>query len=265
MATKCLAPSSRSLVHSVRNIRRIPQQQRRTFLPNPFGSGPQTLTASRTLDYSHETIFDVISDVSSYSSFIPYCQTSTVTKSSNPDPDTKKTYPEEASLTIGFDSAVAEKFHSRIYTIPGTSIEALSGAAESSLPASKTSHHNPRPDTASDPTRSKSVLTHLSTLWTLKPFRYKPPPESAKEPGTQHMNHQETSDLPGQDRTDVSLKIEYQFANPVYGAMSAAAAPKVAEKMIEAFERRVKEVVASRGGAGERGKVGGSNSIAQKE
>jgi coenzyme Q-binding protein COQ10 len=46
--------------------------------------------------------------------------------------------------------------------------------------------------------------------------------------------------------TDVNLVIEYQFANPVYAALSAAAAPKVAEKMIEAFENRVKAVAEGR-------------------
>lgn len=57
------------------------------------------------------------------------------------------------------------------------------------------------------------------------------------------MNHAETSPVPGQEKTEVSLAIEYEFANPMYGALSSAAAPKVAEKMIEAFEKRVKAVV----------------------
>ena len=57
------------------------------------------------------------------------------------------------------------------------------------------------------------------------------------------MNHHETSPVPGQEKTEVSLSIEYQFANPMYAALSSAAAPKVAEKMIEAFEKRVRAVI----------------------
>lgn len=37
----------------------------------------------------------------------------------------------------------------------------------------------------------------------------------------------------------MNLTIEYQFVNPIYNALSAAAAPKVAEKIIGAFEDRV--------------------------
>lgn len=44
-------------------------------------------------------------------------------------------------------------------------------------------------------------------------------------------------------QTEVRLKIEYAFANPLYAALSAAAAPKVADKMIQAFEERVRETM----------------------
>ena len=45
------------------------------------------------------------------------------------------------------------------------------------------------------------------------------------------------------EQTEVSLAIEFQFANPIYGTLSAGAAPKVAEMMIRAFEERVKSVL----------------------
>lgn len=45
------------------------------------------------------------------------------------------------------------------------------------------------------------------------------------------------------EMTEIHLNIEYTFANPVYSTLSAAAAPKVADKMIEAFEKRVKGVM----------------------
>lgn len=49
--------------------------------------------------------------------------------------------------------------------------------------------------------------------------------------------------MPGQERTEVNLVIEFQFSNPLYAALSSAAAPKVADKMIEAFENRVQAVM----------------------
>lgn len=225
MATKTLRPFANAL----RQPQHIPLhrvspsfaavQHQRTFFSNPFASEKQTLTASRILPYPAKVIYDTISDVSSYSAFIPYCQSSVVTKSSKPA-DNGKSYPEEAKLTIGFNGDVSEEFWSRVYCQPERVVEAISGLTESSLQPGEVPHHNARPSADQDPTRNESVLTHLATKWTLQ-----------------------KSDAPGKETTEVNLAIEYQFANPVYGALSAAAAPKVAEKMIEAFENRVKAVV----------------------
>lgn len=225
MAAKTLQPMARNLIQSQTRLPyRTPvslptqHQQRRTFFPNPFASEKQTLTASRTLSYPTSVIYDTISDVSSYSTFIPYCQSSEVTKASRPAAN-GKSYPEEAKLTIGFNSDVSEAFWSRIYCQPEKVVEAVAGLSESALSPEEVPHHNPRPLAQQDPTRNEAVLTQLATTWKLTPRN---------------------------GETDVSLAIEYQFANPLYGALSAAAAPKVAEKMIEAFENRVKDVVAQR-------------------
>jgi hypothetical protein len=48
-----------------------PLQQRRNFLPNPFDSGLQTVSASRTIQHPTTVIYNVISTVSSYSAFVP--------------------------------------------------------------------------------------------------------------------------------------------------------------------------------------------------
>lgn len=220
---KSLRPISASLLASIRSrtayqsafIAFNPQhhQQRRTFLPS-FLSSPQTLNASRTLPYPPSTIYTIISDVASYSKFLPYCQESLVTKTSAAAPN-GKTYPEEAKLTIGFNSDVSEQFWSRIYCVPERVVEAIGGETETALSAAEIEHHNPRPAFEQDPTRNASVLSRLATRWTIKPSG---------------------------EMTEVSLSIEYQFANPMYAALSSAAAPMVADKMIEAFEKRVKDV-----------------------
>jgi coenzyme Q-binding protein COQ10 len=105
-------------------------QQHRTFFPNPFASEKQTLTASRTLPYKASTIYAAISDVASYSKFLPYCQSSTVTKSSNPAAANNTSYPEEAKLSIGFNSDVSEEFWSRVYCVPDRVVEAVSGLTD---------------------------------------------------------------------------------------------------------------------------------------
>lgn len=216
------------------------RQPYRSFVSSPF-NGPQSITATRTLSYPQRAIFDVISDVSAYHTYLPYCRESTVTRHSSPA-ENGKTYPEEGKLSIGFNEGVSEEFWSRVYCIPYEVVEAVSGQTETSLDADKIKHHSPRSRDAEDPTRRDAVLSHLLTRWTLRPFPYKPPPVQATHPAGVHKNHEETNPVGAREKTEVSLQIEYQFANPVYAALSQAAAPKVAEKMIEAFEKRVREV-----------------------
>ena len=154
---------------------------------------------------------------------MPFCQSSEITKYSNPDQDGKR-WPEEGKLVVGFNGDISESFYSRIYCVPGEVVEAVSGATDTSLSAERIKHHNPRPSEAEDPSRNATVLTHLLTRWTLTPAPSKP----------------ETTSSPAREQTEVNLAIDFAFANPVYGVMSAAVAPKVAEKMIQAFEQRVK-------------------------
>lgn len=216
-------------------ISTTPPQHHRTFFNNPFAPAVQSLTASRTLPYPHTVLYDIISDVSSYHNFLPFCQSSEITKFSKPDADGKR-WPEEGKLVIGFNSDINESFYSRIYCVPGEVVEAVSGATETSLSAQRIEHHNPRPAEDQDPSRNATVLTHLMTRWSLKPFPFKPGP-------TQGSPQENTSPHPARPQTEVNLAIDYAFANPMYGVLSAAAAPKVADKMIQAFETRVKAML----------------------
>jgi coenzyme Q-binding protein COQ10 len=47
----------------------------------------------------------------------------------------------------------------------------------------------------------------------------------------------------GGEKSDVELKVEFRFMNPLYSMVSSAVAPKVAALMIEAFEKRAIEVL----------------------
>ena len=128
-------------------------------------------------------------------------------------------------------------------------VEAVSGASETSLDAADVTHHHERRVGEEDETRNGDVLSHLSTRWSMRSYPYKPPPVSAVDKGNEHKNHEESSPVPALERTEVNLTIQYRFANPMYGALSQAAAPKVADKMIEAFEARVEKVIHGPGNA----------------
>ncbi|KAK5133646.1 hypothetical protein LTR08_007500 [Meristemomyces frigidus] len=239
-----LRPISSTLLQTATRIPTISQfscrtanrtTHRRTFLTNPF-AGPQHLTASRTLDYPAKTIYAIIADINSYSTFLPYCQHSQVTKRSAPASD-GNTYPEEAQLVVGFNGDVSETFTSRVYCVPETLVEAVSGQAQTALSPDDITHHSPR--SSSEASTKDTVMSRLVTRWTLLPFPHKPLPTAEQA----DKNNSAESEPESIERTQVSLNIEYQFANPVYAALSSAAAPKVADKMIEAFENRVKSVV----------------------
>lgn len=121
-----------------------------------------------------------------------------------------------------------ETFTSRLFCIPDCVVEALSGEAVTELSKSDISHHSA---TFDSPTTLNNIFKSLSTRWVVKPFHYKPP---TGRPQT------DMTEEPSQDRTEVHLIIDFQFANPIYAALSKAVAPKVAGIMIEAFEVRAK-------------------------
>jgi len=201
--------------------------QRRTFLPNPFqsalnplntSSSPQTLTATRTLPYPAAPIYSIVSDVSSYSFFLPYCQSSSVTRWSARDNTYGRSWPSEAKLTVGWGN-LTESFTSRVFCVPGKIVESIGGSTETDLPANDISHHleGSRDQDKSAKGAANGLMTHLRSRWTIESV--------------------------GKNKTEVSLALEFTFANPLYTTLSAGAAPKVAHVMIRAFEERVQKLL----------------------
>jgi coenzyme Q-binding protein COQ10 len=200
------------------------QQQRRTFLPNPFEAlnsatqqpQPQILTAVRTLPYPSAPVYSIIADVPNYASFLPYCQRSEITKWSAPDKEYGRRWPSEGLLTSGF-GGISESFVSRVYCVPGRYVESVGGDTNTSLSPEMIAHHLEGEEQAGRQEGENGLLTHLRSKWTI---------EAMKD-----------------EQTQVSLAVEFAFANPVYAALSGGVAPKVAEFMIKAFEKRVQEVL----------------------
>ncbi|OHE95898.1 polyketide cyclase/dehydrase and lipid transporter [Colletotrichum orchidophilum] len=167
-------------------------------------SQPQVLTASRTMPYPSPQLYDIISDVDAYSTFVPYCAASRVTAWSVPDAATGRKWPTQADLRVGW-GGFEETFTSRLHCIPGSSVEAISGAdVEGASPGNGG--------------EGGAVFRSLVTKWQLRP-------------------------LTSGTGTEVDLVIRFQFANPLYSAVSAAVSEKVAGVMIEAFQKRVKAVL----------------------
>ncbi len=198
----------------------IPQgaTPRRHFFDLP-GSEVISLSESRVFLYKPATLYKIISDVDSYKSFIPYCQASRVTKWSSPDKDGKR-WPEEADLKIGW-GGFEETYTSKLFCVPGSIVEALGGEARTTLSAEQLRQHDPKRINA--PATSNAIFKKMATKWSIQPV--------------------------GADRTKVDLSIEFQFSNPLYGAVSQAVAPKMAQTMIEAFDKRAKSLLGSEGRA----------------
>jgi len=220
---------SKSILRALRPVYRTPYHlsARRTFLNLPVDT--QSLSATRILPYKSSSVYTLIADVDSYSSFLPYCVDSKVTKWSSPDKN-GNVWPSEADLKVGW-GGYEEIFTSRLFCVPGSVVEALGGEAVTSLPKKDLDHHA---STINSPATANSIFQTITTRWTVKPFHYKPPTGIPQQDKTQH---------PAIDQTEVHLTLDFQFSNPIYAALSKAVAPKVAGMMIEAFEVRARKVL----------------------
>ncbi|KAG7125540.1 Coenzyme Q-binding protein coq10 like [Verticillium longisporum] len=226
-ALRLLTPLSRPLASPPSSSLLVQQRTATAPSTRPFfslptlpSSPPQTLTATRTLPYPPKALYALVADIDAYASFVPYCSESRVTARDPSPPHT----PTEADLRVGW-GGFEETFTSRLRCRPDRSVEAISGA-DLEPPArgatSTSSSSSSRRSSSSSSTNSGgAVFTSLVTRWELRPLR-----EDAHDPATQ-----------------VDLVIRFQFANPLYAAVSAAVSDKVAGIMIEAFEKRARRIL----------------------
>jgi coenzyme Q-binding protein COQ10 len=196
-----------------RPIRRLaPTISSRPFITLPGSSpSPQTLTASRTLPYAPKALYEIISNIDSYSTFVPFCSASKVTHWSEPSTtdNHNRRSPTQATLRVGW-AGFEESFTSRVNCVPFSLVEAVSGASAQLVadPGRKLASNN------------SSVLRTLVTRWSLTPRT-----------------------VAGKEGAEVNLTIRFEFANPIYAAFSAAVSETIAARMIEAFESHARSVL----------------------
>ncbi|KAI1075219.1 hypothetical protein F5B20DRAFT_391160 [Whalleya microplaca] len=206
---------------------------RRAFITLPSTSTPQLLTAHRTLPYNHARLYDLIADVDSYAGFLPYCQTSRVTAWGAPDAAGRR-WPTRGDLTAGW-GGFTESYSSRLFCVPARGVvEAISGAEGrsefSDAELARYGLSDPGAGLGSGGGGGGGVFTSLVTRWTVVPAE-----DATREDRFQH------------DWSDVRLSIKYRFANPLYGAVSAAVADKVAPVMVEAFVQQARRILGEPG------------------
>jgi coenzyme Q-binding protein COQ10 len=180
---------------------------------------PKTLRTSKTLPYPSELLYKIISDIDSYSSFLPFCTSSRVHAWTVPKPPVGRC-PALATLTVGWGPFTAESYTSRVYCVPGSVVEAVSGSAEPSTDRELLRAVGYDGDGEQGGWEQPGDLfKSLVTRWDVKPAV-----------GKAHMT------------TDVSLSIRYLFANPLHQVAVGGVADEVADKMIRAFEARAEKL-----------------------
>ena len=215
-----------------------PAQKRRLWLPSFPGaaSQPHTISTRRTLPYSPSQVYRLIADIDSYSAFLPFCGTSKVTHWTRPDASGER-WPARADLTVGW-GPFTENYTSRVYCIPGSVVEAVSGAARTSIPAAELGKHG-RDSNADDGAAGVAggIFDSLVTRWTVHP---RSSSESSKAAGGGLKGQSST------ESTDVTLSVRFQFANPALGFAVGNVADDMANQMVHAFEERARKLYEKR-------------------
>jgi coenzyme Q-binding protein COQ10 len=225
---------------------------------NKNNSNQKLLTASRTLPYPASPLFDIIAAVGSYADFLPFLTASAVTKR---DPVTK--YPTEAFLTVGY-GPLSETFTSRVICDPEKLVvEAKSGEVymEPVDGASSTSSLWSRSGLGSLGLglKDEGIFTYLSTKWELvelgsssvtapEPSLSSSVNSSSPSPSCEEKGR--IFGVPGKGKvntmqTRVQLQVAFEFKSAFHATLMSAVENQMADAMIEAFERRIKEKIAS--------------------
>jgi len=190
------------------------------------------------LPYSPAQLYTIIADIDSYRFFLPNCTASQVTAWTSPSTaqqqeqeqeQQQKRWPALADLTVGW-GPFTQSYTSRVYCIPGSVVEAVSGAASTTIAASTLAQA--RYDISAGEDKSTQISTgifqSLVTRWTV---RAAPAPQGGS-----------TVIQAGVEWAEVELSIQYRFANPALGFAVGQLADEKVDEMVQAFEERARRL-----------------------
>jgi len=134
-------------------------------------------------------------------------------------------WPALADLTVGW-GPFTQSYTSRVYCVPGSVVEAVSGAAETTIPARTL--EGVGYDVGSDKARERGaaagIFESLVTRWTVHPA-----PAGAVG-------------VPGTEWTEVILSVQFRFVNPALGFAVGQLADDKLDEMVQAFESRARRL-----------------------
>lgn len=188
------------------------------FSPDSDERPAQTYHERKIFPYRRIDLYNLVADVGSYPSFVPYCTGSRILERSEDQDGVVKM---DAELMVGF-LAFNESYVSRVTCRPYESVQA---EASSSTPLFKTLQTTWRFQPAS------SISPHLSSG---------PPLHSDAGNSVPVDSH-----APDAGPTLVTLDIAFAFENPLHSALSAHFFGKVSKLMVQAFEERCLAVYGS--------------------
>ncbi|KIJ70014.1 hypothetical protein HYDPIDRAFT_77093 [Hydnomerulius pinastri MD-312] len=183
--------------------------------PFPDTNEPETRTyhERKIFPYRRSDLYQIVADVGSYPSFVPYCTGSRILQNKRGQGGATVM---DAELTVGF-LAFQESYVSKVTCRPHESVEAV---ASSSTPLFKT----------------------LTTVWRFQPASSNSPHLSMAIP--RHSSEQNSTGIASRTSSDtdgptlVTLDLAFAFANPVHAIASATFFGQVSKLMVKAFEER---------------------------
>ncbi|KAG2056471.1 hypothetical protein BDR06DRAFT_289009 [Suillus hirtellus] len=218
---QCLCVTARRASHQ-RGFFTLPNFS--PFSPSSTSPDPDEQPATQTyherkiFPYGRMDLYNLVADVGSYSSFVPYCTGSRILER-RVGQDGVVTM--DAELMVGF-LAFKESYISRVTCRPYESVQA---EASSSTPLFKTLQTTWRfqPASSTSPHLSSGLLLH----------------------GDARNSVPVDSHSPDAGPTLVTLDIAFAFENPLHSALSAKFFGNVSMLMVQAFEERCLAVYGS--------------------
>jgi coenzyme Q-binding protein COQ10 len=185
--------------------------------------------------YQAQQLYNVVADVASYPSFIPFCTGSRIIAKARHGDSSSSPESMDVELTVGFLS-LKESYVSRVTCKPFLSVEV---SAVWSLPEYRP-HHRAHLSTQAVASSSTPLFKTLSTTWRFQSASPNSPHASAG-----HLPPETPTTSIGQQSTGptlVTLDLTFAFSNPVHAKVSAAFFGQVSKLMVKAFEEHCMKV-----------------------